>query len=300
MGHPSEYFIKYSLANAWGDDDSTITASSLNDSMKAFGLPFLSDSEYGRIRGGFSPPVGFRFHTPNHRETIEFMRQERIYTLWQPTEDDQRVISELVSGNMLIKHDLHILLMGRLPHEIIAQKLNTKYRLMPELSSRMVDTYHHYFWNVGNTTHAQWNDLLQGNPALDALLAALYCGEQQALYRAGFSPSVDGGRALKEAFRQAYFRLEYLRHLPDSKNVMATFSALSARMLGLYELLYAEGGGLHEQLKMFRQIMMKHKDPDIKAIDTIIDKVAGGSYSGDGAGNGRTKKDEKEEGDQDE
>lgn len=299
MGHPSEYFLKYSLAQAWSDDESSVTASSLNDSLKSFGLPYLSDTEYGRIRSAFSPPAGFRFHTPNHRETVEFMKQEKIFTLWNPTEDDQRVISDLVSGNMLIKHDLHILLMGRLPHEIIAQKLNLKYRLTPELTSRMVDTYHHYFWNVTNTPHAYWNDLMQGNPAKDALLASLYCGEQQALYRAGFSPSVDGGRALKEAFRQSYFRLEYLRFLPDGKDVMTTFSTITSRLLGLYELLYSEGGGLHEQLKMFRQIMMKHKDPDIKAIDTIIDKVAGGSYSGDGEDNGNAKKDE-EKGDQDE
>jgi hypothetical protein len=110
---------------------------------------------------------------------------------------------------------------------------------------------------------------------------------------------VDGSRALKESFRQAYFRLEYLRHLPDSKNVMAHYATLTSRIMALYELLYAQGGGLQEQLKQFRQIMMKHNDPDIPAIDKIIDKVAGGSYSGDGeSGNSpgdQPKEEEKEE-----
>lgn len=300
MGHPSEYFIKYSLAQAWADADESVTSSTINDSLKLFGLPYLPDKDYDRIKALFTPPEGFRFYNERHAETERFMKEEKIFTLWKPTSEDQRVVSELLSGSPLVKHDLHILLMGRLPHEIVAQKLNVKYKINPALTSRMIDTYYHYFWNVSNASHEEWSELLGGHYASDALWASLLCGEQQALYRAGFSPAVDGSRALKEAFRQAYFRLEYLRHQPDSKNTQSSYSTLTAKIINLYELLYAQGGGLQEQLKQFRQIMMKHNDPDIPAIDTIIDKVAGGSYSGDGEAENSRGVQPSEEGDQDE
>jgi len=109
------------------------------------------------------------------------------------------------------------------------------------------------------------------------------CGEQQALYRAGFSPRVDGNRAMKEAYRQAYFRLESLRFQPDTKTTMNAYSQLTSRMVSVHDILYAQGSGLQDQLKQFRQIMMKHKDPDVEAVDRIIDKMEGGSYSGDGS-----------------
>ena len=90
----------------------------------------------------------------------------------------------MVDGNKLVKHDLHLLLLGNLPHEIIVSKLNTKYRLTPRFTERMVHTYQHFFWNVQNSTYEEWDKILSGKYYKDAFMASLYCGEHQALYRA--------------------------------------------------------------------------------------------------------------------
>ena len=293
MGHPSEYFVRFSLAQVWGSDENETSMVSLNKSLKAFGLLELTEDQYDYIKSTFQPPEGFRFNNKKHKESRDFMVSEKIHAFWTPKDEDLRVLDEIVDGNQLIKHDLHILLLGSIPYEVIAQKLNDKYRLAPGVTVRMIDTYSHFFWNVRNCGHVEWEMLLNGKPYKDAFMAALYCGEQQALYRAGFSPRVDGIRAMKEAYRQAFFRMESLRFQPDSNNTISAYSKLTARMLGVHDILYSQGSGLQDQLKQFRQLMMKHNDPAIKAIDEVIEKV--GSYSEDGgkqsAGDGEEKGD---------
>lgn len=282
MGHPSEYFIKFTLAANWGEDNLESSHVALSKSLTAFDLPPITEMQYDWILTHFRPPDGFKFHSKKHQATDEFMKSEKISTLWNPTKEDKRAMDELVDGNRLVKFGLHILLMGGIPHGVIAKKLNSKYRMNPHLTSRMIDTYAHYFWNVTNTSHQEWEYLLMGNASQSALIASLYCGDQQALYRAGFNPRLDGTRAMKEAYRQAYFRMEALRFHMDSKLTTDAYSKLTARLMGIHEVLYSQGSGLQDQLRQFRQIMMAHKDPDIKAVDKIINKLEGGSYSEDG------------------
>jgi hypothetical protein len=296
VGHPANYFIRYTLAQRWGDTEVDVTCASINETLKAFGLLALPEPEYNRIRTDFKPPVGFRFNNVKHKETREFMTAEKLTTLWQPTPEDGRVIDELIDGHRKLTLDLQLLLTGDLPHDIIAKKLSEKYRLKPVVTERMISMYYHYFWNVTLCTPLEFNALLEGNPTKDAFMSSLYCGEQQALYRAGFSPKVDGNRALKEAYRQAFFRLEALRFKPDTKDTTSSYSVLTTRMLGLHEVLYSGGTGLQDQLKEFRSIMMKTKDPVVKSITDVIDKLAGGSYTGDGSDEKPSKKDD--EGDQ--
>jgi hypothetical protein len=290
MGHPSEYFVKFTLAQAWGDEDEDTSLVSLNKSLHEFGLPGMLESQYDALMADFKPPEGFRFNNKKHAPTKEYMVGEKISGLWRPNQDEKRVLLEVVDGAAGVRHDLHVLLLGNLPHAVVAEKLNIKWRLNPKFNEGMVDTYAHYFWNVGNTSQEDWSKLLEGKPHKDAFMAALRCGEQQALYRAGFSPRVDGNRALKEAHRQAYFRLEALRFEPDTKLTAEIYSKLTARMMGLHETLFSEGSGLQEQLKLFRQVMMKKKDPAVKAIDAIISKV--GSYSEDGTDSEQVKGDQ--------
>jgi hypothetical protein len=281
MPHPSTYYLKFLLAKSYKEETDE-SSETLNDTLLAYGLPSLAEHDYNLLREAFKPPKSFRFNNKKHRETAVFLKKEKVYTLWSPKTDDKRVLSEIVDGHRLLKLDIHILLMGQIPNNIIADKVNKKYRVVKPLTERMIATYAHYFWNVRMTSQKEWEDTLRGSPHYDALMSSLYCGDQQALYRAGFSPQVDGKRTLNEAMRQVHFRIQALRHQPDSKATIDTFSKLSARAMNLYNVLYSEGVGLTDQLREFRSVLMKHKDPDVKKIDDLIDKIKGGSYSGDG------------------
>lgn len=282
MSHPSEFFIRYTMAQSWGDEDAEVTQASLNDSLKAFGLLGMLEEQYDHLMATFTAPDGFRFNNRKHKLTRDFMKLEKIHSLWSPGKDEKRVLGEMIHEHKLLKQDIHILLLGMLPHDVVADKINSKYRVNPIITEKMISVYQHYFWNVKRTSHSDWENLLAGKSYKDSFLASLYCGEHQALYRAGFNPRVDSNRAMKEAYRQAFFRIEALRYQPDSGATVSAFSKLSARLMSVHDVLYSQGTGLQDQLKEFRQLMMQHKDPDVKAIDTIIDKVEGGTYSGDG------------------
>jgi hypothetical protein len=254
----------------------------LNETLLLYGLPSLSEYQYNILRGTFEPPEGFRFNSKKHKETAAFMRDEKIYSLWSPNKNTKRVFAEMLDGHNLLKTDLHILLMGRLPDKVIVDRINIKYRIANPFNEAMIAAYRHFFWNVGVATPEEWERVLAGHASRDALMASLYCGEQQALYRAGFNPRVDGRAMLKEIMRQGYFRLQSLRFHEDTKYAIDTYAKLSARLLSVYEVLYAEGAGLQDQLQEFRAILMRHEDPAVKMVDDLIDKVAGGGYTGDG------------------
>lgn len=281
MAHPAEFFVKYNLAQAWGDEDSDMTLPVLNKMLSEFGVLGLLEVQYDYIMQDFSPPDGFKFNNVKHAPTRQFMEDEKILAMWKEDRTIQRIYLEIIDGHCMVQHDIHLLLLGRVPNDIICQKLNAKWSLSPEFTEGMLDAYQHYFWNVGNVRMEEWSELLGMKPYKDAFMAALMCGEQQALYRAGFSPRVDGNRALKEAHRQAYFRMEALRFEPDSKSTIEAWNKISARLLNLHERLFAEGSGLADQLKQFKQIMMKRKDPNVKAMEKVINSV--GSYSDDGS-----------------
>jgi len=289
--HPSYYYLKYLLAQAWDEEPDVLedeaedrepltSAESLSVSLRLIGLPAVGDQLYKYLRMQVRPPKTFKFDVKNHKPSVQFMKQEKIYTLWKPEPIMKKVMTMIVQGHSLLKKDLHILLMGGLPHTIIADKLNTKYQMHPSLTEDVIDHYYHYFWNVGICSHEHWEYLLRGTTHYDDLIASLYCGEQQAMYRAGFSPIVNGKTALKDAFKQIHFRVQALRYMGDNKSSIDMVSKMSARMLTLYNAIFQEGEGLQEQLREFRSVLMKHEPADVSTFDELVSKV--GSHSGDG------------------
>lgn len=282
MGHPCDYFVKVLLAQNWGKDDD-LNVDYINKVLWSYSLPFYKEAGFNELMGSFHVPDSVDF---NNRECVKakaFMKAEKIYTLWNPEGDDERVVEEIVEGLAVLKFDIHLLTMGNLPSDVAAEKLNFKYGFTgpKELTGRMLETYAYFFWNKDNVSLYDWNELLAPYPNGRALMAALYCGPQQAMYRCGLKPKVDVYSAIREVHRQAYFRLEALRYAEDSHQSVQSFSSLSAKILSSHEIMTAQGAGLQDQLKQFRTIMMKHNDPDIKQVETLINKLEGGSYSGE-------------------
>jgi hypothetical protein len=284
MAHPSEYYIKFLLAKSWGDEENQVTLESLNATLQIYDLPFLQEQYYDHLMLKFQPPTGFRFHSKKNEATREFMKDEGITTLWEPRKDDKRVMVDIVDGdNQLAKHTVQLLLMGDVPAEVIADKTNTKFHINPAFTARMVETYRHFFWNVNKATFGEWETHLEGHRFRDAYLACLHCGDQQALFRAGFRPKVDSRTALADAQRDVYFRLRNLFWKPDDKFIFDTLTRLSGRLSQLHELMKGEGAGAEDQLKKFKAVLMEHTKMDTKTVDDIVDRVRGGSISGDGS-----------------
>lgn len=294
MRHPSAYYVKYLLVTMWDlvyeafhkpteagveKDPRDKILAEVNGALSSFGLPEIHLYALSDLVWGFGPPFEVHLDDPTDVNTVEFMQEEKLTTIWQPTEDMERTLLEVV-GNRRISHTIHLLLMGDVPHDIIAEKVSIKFRLREPLSPGMIDCYAHYFWKASNMNEREWGEFLALDMHRDQLMASLLCGEQQALFRAGFNPKYDYKQASRDTHRQISFRIQFLGHLPDDKLTVSQLLKLSREQRALYDLLYGEGGSLEEQVKEIRRFMMEHKDPGVKPLEELVGE--NGSHSEDG------------------
>lgn len=279
MGHPSEYYIRFLLAESWGDTDKPLELKELNLGLKGLGLLEIVDTAFDHIRQDFFPPDGFKFSSRRGGPTTDFMRAEKISSLWKPDKNMSRVLKELLGQNLVIDI-VHILLMGNVPSKAVAELVSKRFRISPSLTPEMIDYYRHYYWRRNAFNYLQWEEELRNRPDKDSYLAPLYGGDLQALFRAGFNPKYDYKRALRDSHRQVSFRIQYLASKPDDKHYIDLLVKLSREERALYERLWGEGGGLADQAKAVRSFLMQHKLPNVKKLDEFIG--AQGSISGDG------------------
>lgn len=280
MTHPSEYYVRFLLAECWGDPDHPLQFELLSETLRSYGLLEITEVGFSLIQKSFEPGDEFRFNNRKHKPTADFMRAERIHKMWRPDEHMTRVLDELLGVN-LVTDIIHILLMGDVPAKVIAHLVNKRFRLNPAITAEMVELYHHYFWNVPTLNYAQWEDSLMYHPHKDAYLASLLCGDQQAMFRAGFNPRYDFKQALRDTHRQVTFRIQYLATKPDDKQTINNLIKLSREERALYQRMWSEGGGIKEEAKRVKEFLMEHKIPDVKRLDEFIEEQ--GSISDDGS-----------------
>jgi len=292
MRHPSDYYVRYLLAASWSDLEQPLTFEAVNQTLDDMGLPEMQDKQWEYLLTTFQAPADFLFNNARHQPTVDFMKREKIYTIWVSNEDMSRVLLEIVGdhSNRLYQHDLHILIMGNVPPEIVAEKLSKKYFLTKSLTPSMVELYQHYFWKRESLSKPEWGRFLMGDlnyrSNYDDYIAPLMCGEQQALYRAGLSPRYDYKQSIRDMHRQGAFRLQYLAFQQDDKRTVDLYNKLSKEVRSSYNILYGEGGGYEEKLKEVRHWIMEHRDTAIPAIHDLVGLE--GSYSGDGKDDKKT------------
>jgi hypothetical protein len=284
MSHPSTYYIKYLVAKGWPNGENPVT---INQSLEDLGLLKISDEEFDRIAASLSPPKGFVPQNPSHQPTMKFMRAEKIFSIWQPSKDDKDVLDLFLVPQ--VKETIQILLMGRLPAEEIAIRVDKKYSR--ETSVKLIEAFSHYFWNVKLASLQEWNELLYRHSLRDHYLAALWGSRNQALFRAGFSPQIDGKKALREAHRNIAMRLEASRMLPDTKDTTAILGRLSKELVMVHMALFGEGAGLEESMRDLKKFKMeRNEENNVVSIHSLAPK---GNFSGSGV---TRKEEEKKDG----
>jgi hypothetical protein len=285
MGHPAEHYVKYILATKWGTSgqEEFSDQNEVNQSLKVLGIPGLLEKHFNDIWSHFDPPADFCLLDPNHGPTAQFMEEQKLTAMWMGEPAVKRAVEEIIVQRPQLQFRVNVLLLGRLPTKVIAERLSGKFHMFPPMTERMIDLYRHYFWKVDYAGYDEWDEILAGSAYHDHYMASLYNGESQALWRAGFSPKVDVKKSLKEAQKHIYFRLKALEALPSDKFVLDQTIKLARELRYLYATLYAEGEGLPERLRELRVFLMKHDIPDVKELEQLVDRKQGGGFSGDGA-----------------
>lgn len=267
--HPSLYYIKYLLVK--GDE----TVESVNRILKAFGLPTVPEDVFEQIQAGLRIPKDLMISNKEHRPTIRFMREQGLYYIWNPKEEERAALGLMRAP--LVRETVQILLMGRIPSVELVQWIEKKYGT--EVHPKTIDTYSFYFWNCQLVSLDQWSSLLWDNVMRDHYLASFWGSRNQALYRAGFTPKINGKTALKEAQRSIAMRIEATRLMPDSKDTARILATLTKELVGVHAALYGEGAGAEDALRELRKIKLAKTDNKVLPLRVV---APGGNYSNSG------------------
>ena len=280
MRHPSEYYVRYLLAKGYANGSESYKT--VQVTLQNYGLLEISQEAFDCIRDQFSPPAAFFFQNKRHPATAEFMREQKIYALWAPHAEERAAV-ELIRLP-LVREVIQVLLMGRIAPTDIAIRISGRFK--QEVTARTIQTYAHYFWNVDLCGIQEWSTHLHGHPMRDSYLSALVGSPNQALYRAGFSPKINGKQALAELHRGLALRIEATRRFPDTRDTALMLAALTKAFLDVHTALHGEGAGMEEMMKEFLKFKMQRPqgEPGKKRADVIPirDLAKNGNFSGSG------------------
>lgn len=276
MAHPSHRYLKYLLlkAQVTGTPIEWKEVCSLLERIHI--LSIAEDKFKDMAVMTAKPPRGLRFHSPQHKVTAEFMKKHDVYELWNPPISMADVLRMLGSNAQAVE-TTQVLIAGRLESAEISEKLLKKHHL--KVSAEAVDMLRKFFWDVEATSYSEWEILLRGRSMRSSILASLHSSPDQARYRAGFQPKVEGKKTLREALRGVYFRLEATRYMPDNEEVVGMLTRLTKELGNIFTVLYGDGAGLDDILKELRVISMKTWKPKIAALKSL---APNGNHSGSG------------------
>jgi hypothetical protein len=279
MGHPSTNYVRYLVVRGAAegdlrDADSTLAYyNEVVDTLTYYNLPPIGDRSFERLIWELRVPLGLQVNNLRHKKTQEYMKQEGLYDIWNPTPKQKEVFNLL--RRPLAMDTIKVLLMGHIFPDEISGRVARKHRL--EVSEEAVAMFAHYFWDVEFVSQLDWKSLLQGHPLKDHMMAALNGSPEQARYRAGFTPAIDGERTLKDAHMAIHFRIEATRNMPDSPDTASVLARLAKELVNIHQSIYGEGAGLEEILRKFKAFKMETKDPEVRE---IMDLAPSGNYSG--------------------
>lgn len=276
--HLAEHYLKYVFAKTIADD-AKVTLETVNYFLEKLGLPVFRKEHEVRIQvlaDQFKPPHSFQFYNTQHKPTAEFMRQEKIYSMWEPDEAMGEV--QKIFKYPAIKETIQLLLTGRLTPADISNRLPVKYERT--FTPETIALFAHYFWNVSLVGAQDLEQLFYGSPMATHYLACFWGSRDQAVWRAGFSPRIDGHRALKEAHRSLFMRIEATRSLPDGIETARILATLSKELGALHGLLFGEGAGVEEMAKdLSKQVKMRQLPGNVVPITAL---AKAGNYTGSG------------------
>lgn len=272
MSHPSHYYIRFMMLQGWPEE----TVETVNETLRGVGFPEVSESEFLQIEGSLTPPANFSPGSKSHGPTIKHLKEEKVFDLWSSKKESVEAV-RLVSLPQ-VRETVQILLMGRFDPQDISSRVRGKYK--KDISAKAITAYRHYFWNTELVGMAELRQFLWTCPMRDAYIASMWGSKNQALFRAGFSPQIDGRKALREAHRNIAMRIEATRILPDTKDTARMLATLSKELVGVHNALYGEGAGVEDMMKELQRFIMERKAPNVVPINQL---APGGNYSHGGS-----------------
>lgn len=276
MNHPSHFYIKYlmTMLVPQAKDDAWVASM-----VVQFNLPVPPAPLLQAVRADLTPkiPPGYQPTNRYHRESVRFLRSEGIWGMHNP--DDDVYQAQTLLSNSRVRAVVDQLLLGRLEPKDVAKKVNA--RLGAHLTASIVETYSHYFWNVGLMRIDDWNEVFSGQEIVKSkTVSAIQGGPAMALHLAGFEQRIEAKLMLREMMESVYFDFRDWRNQPRSEQRTRCLASLSKAACGLDFQLSQADVAIKDALTKFEQFRMQQSKEGV--ID-IKDLAPDGNFTQSGA-----------------
>lgn len=277
--HPAWYFIQYLLLQL---DDPTLE--SVNATLALHDLGPCTATCLARAFQQVNPiPAEFAPASRTHAATRTYLRRLRVASLFHP-EAATEEMRDRILGNGSLRRRIETLLLGRLSAVQVARKLS---QADAKISPDAVDEFRHYFWNTEEMTLSGWTDYLAGEtgrlPRVTgaAFTAALFCGPEVAMHRAGLSRNIDTQSTLEMMARELDATFREIQVMPLSPQKVEMMTATIRTMLRVDERRQESDSALQDVLHRFERFRMKTDQKRLPTLGTLAPAGSIGDYSRD-------------------
>jgi hypothetical protein len=191
----------------------------------------------------------------------------KIWSLHNPDDAVRGAVGIL--PNFRIRKLVESLLLGRIESKEVAKKVNS--RLGVFLTTAVVRTYAHYYWNCTLMKTQDWVDFfeLYDKAERSKSLAILSNGPAMALHATGFQQHLESKEMLREMQEALFFDFRDWKEQPRSLNKTRAMTGIAKASTQVDVRLSEADSALRESLKAFEHFRMEHAEAEIKSIDDI-------------------------------
>jgi len=273
--HLSEYYIRYLLAT----DGLTEDKDWFTRKLSALSLPPVDEETLADIRSTFMQPRFFLPTDSTNRESMRFLRSQRVYRLFYP-DRDVHAAQDLLYDRYL-RDRVETALLGRHDPVQVARIVNKA--TGSKLKGSVLSLFRHFWFNVSFFTNEQLSTILYDHDTgwkasnWSQKKAALWGGPEVAAIRAGVKRRLDSREVMTKVQEILYCNfLEADRWSLSPKKVMM-LGELARGLIMVDERLSAGDAAIQEVLERFQQFRMKHRKREVPGKESL-----GGRFSGSG------------------
>jgi hypothetical protein len=268
--HPSELFIRTLVMQGKA-------RGAIDNILAEFGLPGLpeefADEYVNRVSRGLNPKPTAPLLDPVNEV---YLREHNVYYLVHPDKTVSACLRILSSG--AAKRDVYVSLLGRVPPDAISAHLLELYDI--DVTPETVRAFKHYYFDVDNMSHADWEHVLPFVPSGDAAYyeSVLNGGATVAAYRLGKDMNVSIRDAMREAVTGLFVGLQEIRHWsasPAKVKVLSDTVTALAKAHSVISTADAELANVADELRQFK-LARNDKKP------ASLELLSGGNHSGSG------------------
>lgn len=281
---PSEYFVRFLLSSQPSLEEGELDANEIMRTLEGLGLDGLSPSYVREVAKSMLPrPEPYLPDNKHDRKTREYLREHKIYDMWNPNRGVRE--AQLILRDHFLREKLEPMLLSSVSHSVIARKLR-KYTSIA-LTSEGVSTFGHYFWNRRMLTQPQWMSYLRDRTYVNTYIQALVTSPDLAVqhlpYVMGMSGPGQSFNSAEAAARMGQIAFKFaleLEHRPATlDNTLALKSCMSV-VEKADTIMRRSDVALRDVLRQFQKFRMKLDD--VRVVD--VKQLTDGNYSKSGEG----------------